>query len=460
LTPNFRIDQLSGAEVEQLLPDNKQTRLIESECIRCHALTNPAKSAGMTASAWQLFLPRMTLKRHWDNPYSGGKFMGSGTPPTDYDDRLSDLSEGLEKYFGPNSLYFSPNSEPPKLDQIKHPPLTEAALKATVHEFDIPTRDVGAHSIMTDSEGNAWFSEIQESGNKIGEFIWRTQTFKEYPLPLPDLRPHTGVIGKDGLVWYPLTAHGIHEKLISLDPRTGKMVMYDFPGNPTIPHTTTLDHDGNIWMSGTGLLKFDVKTHKFAQYQLPIPTGTDYSENVWQSWHNLPGKPALPIDPTIYDVKVDSKGMVWCSIESVGILIRLDPKTGHTKTFVPPDTTSIKGIAIDGDDNIWFAEFWGSYLGKYDQKADKFTIYRPPTPFAMPYGITIDTKNGYVWIADLNGNHMSRLDPKTGNFDEIPFPTAQASARFPGWDPTSGRVWFTEALADKIGYVELDSEVK
>ena len=130
------------------------------------------------------------------------------------------------------------------------------------------------------------------------------------------------------------------------------------------------------------------------------------------------------------------------------------------KVFTPPGTVSIKGIEIDQDDNIWFAEFWGSFIGKYDQKADKFTTYTPPTPFAMPYGITADKKTGRIWFADLNGNHITRLDPKTGKFDEVPFPTQQASARFPGIDPASGRVWFTEAMADKIGYVELDPDVK
>jgi len=61
LTPSFRINQLSSAEVEQLLPDNPDTRLIESECIRCHGLTNPARAGNMLASTWQAFLPRMKV---------------------------------------------------------------------------------------------------------------------------------------------------------------------------------------------------------------------------------------------------------------------------------------------------------------------------------------------------------------------------------------------------------------
>ncbi len=455
MTSGLRLDQFDSSDVEQLIPDNADTRLIKAECIRCHGLTQMARGGSMTATTWPVFLQRMTDGRHWDNPYAGGEFKGSGTPPVDYHDRLLRLSDNLEKYFGPDSLYFSRNAEMPKIEQIKHIPPSDAVLASTIHEFDIPTRDVGAHSIMTDSAGNAWFSEIQERGNKIGKFSWTTQTFTEYSLPIANSRPHTGVIGKDGLIWMPLTAPKIHAKLMSLDPRDGKMEVYDFPGNPVHPHTTALDLDGNVWLSGTGLLKFDVHTHQFKQYKLPIPSGNDYPDTSWQNWHNLPGK-HLPLDQTIYDVKVDSKGMVWCSIQAIGWIFRVDPKTGEAKAFIPPNTVSIKGVEIDGDDNVWFAEFWGSFIGKLDQKTGQFSEYTPPTPFAMPYGLTADRKTGRIWLADLNGNHITRFDPKTGAFDEFPFPTPQASARFPGIDPKSGRVWFTEALADKIGYVELD----
>jgi streptogramin lyase len=455
LTPRFNLSQLTSAEVEQLLPDNREIRLIASECIRCHALTYPARRAGMSASDWAYFLPRMTDSRHWDNPYSGGEFKGSGSDVTDYKGRLSALSNALEKYFGPSSTTFGPAAAPLTIDKVHHLSVSDDVLNATIHEYNIPTRDVGAHSIMTDDAGNAWFSEIQERGNKIGKFDWQTKKFTEYQLPIPSSRPHTGVIDKDGIVWMPLTARNIPARLVSLDPKTGTITPYAFPGNPTRPHTTALDQDGNVWMSGTGLVEFDVKTKKFKEYKLPIPTGTEYSDNTWQGWHNLPAKPPLPIDQTIYDVKADSKGMIWCSIESVGLLIRLNPKTGEAKRFDPPATVSIKGIDVDKDDNVWFAVFWGSAIGKFDQKTEKFSIYKPPTPYAMPYGISVDQKTGMVWYADVNGNFISRFNPKTEKFDEFPIPSAQASARFPGADSDSGRVWFTEAMTDKIGYIEI-----
>ena len=457
LTAHFTINQLSSAEIEQLLPQNAETRLIESDCIRCHGLSNPARGGNMSAATWATFLQKMTDKRNWANPFSSTGPKGTTVPIVGYDDRMNALTSTLEAYFGPGSDYFSPTSELPKKEQIQHPEASDSVLSATIHEFDTPTRNVGAHSILVDDAGNAWFSEIEAAGNKIGKFNWQTKTITEYALPMAGARPRTGVIGKDGLIWVPLSARGVHGKLVSLDSRTGKFASYDFPGSNVQPYTAAVDPDGNIWLSGTALLKFDIKTHQFQAYKLPIPTGTNYSETSWQSWHNLPGKPPLPIDPTISDVKVDSQGMVWCSIQSIGWLIRLDPKNGDAKTFVPPATTSIKGIDIDGDDNIWFAEYWGSFLGKYDQHKGVFDTYKPPTPFAMPYGVSVNRMTGDVWYSDLNGNFVSRFSPTTEKFDEVPFPTPQASPRFIGIDPKSGRVWFTEAMQDKVGYVEMGS---
>jgi virginiamycin B lyase len=440
LAPAFSVAQLTSAEVEELLPNTDQARLLEIECIRCHALTYPARRAGMTATEWSGFIPTMTRGRYFDDPAFSG-------------DRLAALSAALEKYFGPDSQYFGPDATLSQ-NAVRHTTPTDAVLKATMHEFRVPTRDPFAHSITTDAQGNGWFSELSEHGNKIAKFNWETEEFTEYPLPWPHSGPHTGAFDKNGTLWMTLTGATIPAKLASLNPETGEIKTYDFPGNKARTHTLGIDNDGNVWMSGTTLLEFDVKSQQFKEYKLPIPKGTDYSKDTWQAWHNVPGKDPMPIGQNTYDTKADSKGMIWTSIESVGLLIRLNPKTGEMKTFTPPESPSIKGVEVDKDDNVWFAVFWGSRLGKFDQKTEKFTMYTAPTKFAMPYGISADRKTGDIWYADLNGNYITKFDPKTEKFDQYPIPSGQASPRFPAVDPNSGRVWFTEFMNDKIGYLE------
>ena len=65
--------------------------------------------------------------------------------------KLDALSVALEKYFGPDSQYFGPDAEPPTQEQVKHPTVSDATLKATIREYYIPTGvDAFAHSIFVD----------------------------------------------------------------------------------------------------------------------------------------------------------------------------------------------------------------------------------------------------------------------------------------------------------------------
>jgi streptogramin lyase len=92
-------------------------------------------------------------------------------------------------------------------------------------------------------------------------------------------------------------------------------------------------------------------------------------------------------------------------------------------------------------------------LGKLDVKTKKFTLYQPPTLKAKPYGIIQDKKTGYIWFADYGGNNITRFDPKTAQFVEYPIPTKGADPRFVGLD-SKGRLWFAEWWNSKIGVID------
>ena len=151
----------------------------------------------------------------------------------------------------------------------------------------------------------------------------------------------------------------------------------------------------------------------------------------------------------VYDVQVDSKGNVWASVQALGLLIRLDPATGETKIYYPPDTPSIKGLAVDAQDNIWFAGFQGNRLGSLNPKTGTFKLHQAPTGFATPYGLAFDKKTGYIWYADLNGNNISRFDPKTEQFAEYPIPSSNASPRFIALD-SKGRAWVLAEMSEEF----------
>ena len=64
---------------------------------------------------------------------------------------------------------------------------------------------------------------------------------------------------------------------------------------------------------------------------------------------------------------MDSKGKVWVSENNFGYLCRIDPVSGETKEFHPPETNLIKGVEIDAQDNVWFAGFHSNILGRLER---------------------------------------------------------------------------------------------
>jgi virginiamycin B lyase len=446
LTPRFDMTRLTSADLQELLPDNEQTKLIRKHCLACHSFGRIINKRGYTASEWQNFFPVMTrgklplptLKEVLASPEQTGA-----------------LTAALEKYFGPDAPYFGPDADPITTDQIKHTDLTDAALKATIREYTIPTPDSYPHSITVDLHDNPWFSETHAEPNKVGRFDPETEKFVEYTVPISNSMPHTGVVSQDGRYFWVTLFGDSKNPLAAVDRETGKVTTYDFPGNEGRTHTPALDREGNVWCSGSTLLKFDVRTKKFKEYKLPIPPAL---EGTVQVWGKIPGQPPDLLDGFVYDVKADSKGNIWSSIQNSALIIRLDPATGETKTF-HPDTPSVKGLAVDANDNIWFAGFQGNRIGRLDPRTGTIKLYRLPTTFATPYGLALDKKSGYVWYADLNGNNVTRFDPKTEQFDEYPLPTNNSSPRFIELD-SKGRLWFTEFMNGKIGMVDPGGERK
>src|SRR5260221_26464 len=100
---------------------------------------------GSTAAEWAGFLPTMTRGRMFNPRFSPAQ--------------LTNISAALEKYFGPDAPYLGPDAEAPKLDQVKHTDISDAALNATIREYTPPSPGVMSHSIMVDSNDIALFSE-------------------------------------------------------------------------------------------------------------------------------------------------------------------------------------------------------------------------------------------------------------------------------------------------------------
>ena len=237
--------------------------------------------------------------------------------------------------------------------------------------------------------------------------------------------PHSGIVGKDGRAWFTLTTPGL--KIVSVDPETNKIKLYTDPEDKGSSHTMIMDKEGNLWISGHGTVpaslrvwSFNVNTEQFKAYNIPGPS--QYPEDSKGSWEEHPGN---AVRYGTYHLGFDSKGILWTSTLEAGIISRLDPKTGETKQYFPPGVPGIRGMAVDGHDNIWFSDFYNHRLGMLDQKTGTFKMYQPPTRGVGAYGIVVDPKTGYIWYGDQIGNYITRFDPSTQQFADIQFLLAE-----------------------------------
>jgi streptogramin lyase len=437
LTPRVDVALLTSAEMDSLLPDNKDTKLLRATCTGCHNLDTILHRRGMTSDQWQSFIQNMTQDRMPQPKFSAKQ--------------LSVLGPMLEKYFGPDATYFGPDADAPKLQDIKHARLSDEALKATVREYKVPTAGAWTHSLTVDAKRDiAWFSEYDNQSNKIGRFNIASETFQEYPVPTPRAGPHTPIVGLDGRLWMALNG-GVAAKLVSVDPGTNELKEYSWPEEKAGAHTLAVAPDGNLFISSMSspdeFLSFNVKADQFKAYKHALPAA--YPEVSAGAYEQLDSKPV----GITYDVTVDSHGDAWYTEIMLGTIARLDPQTGEVSEYKPPDTPNMNGIMADAQDNIWFSNFMGNKLGKLEVKSGKFTMYQPPTLKAKPYGIIQDKKTGYIWFADYGGNNITRFDPKTAEFVEYPIPTRGADPRFVGLD-SKGRLWFAEWWNSKIGVID------
>src|SRR6202521_4848452 len=446
LSASIDVTRLSGADIESVLPDNAETKLMRSECTGCHSMQHFTLRRGSTAQEWQDFLPTMTRGRY-------PVVIDPKQNPNASQARFIALTNALGKYFGPDAPSMSPDSEPLTIEQIRHANISGAALSATIREYVIATPMPMPHSMSVDQVRRiACWGEESQLANKVGRFDMDTEKFVEYPVETKNAHVHTGLVGKDGRYWVTLPGGG-DSKIVSVAPATGKVTEYKWPEKKGNSHTMNLDKAGHLVMSGGAsgeLWTFDTETEKFGFHKFPVPPS--YPLDSVTYWSKVPGEDLPPVRAVSYDIKIDSKGKFYFTIYDMGTLMSLDPATGETKQYHPQGTPSMRGLTIDAQDNVWFSNYNGHKIGKLDAKSGEIKEYQPPTRNATPYGLAVD-KAGFVWFSDLEGNNITRFDPKTELFVEYPLPTRDAGPKFMDVD-ANGKIWFTEVLGAKIGMID------
>ena len=445
LGSSWSVTQFTGADIDRLIPDDHApAQLLKSTCINCHALDVMLRRRGSTAAQWRAYVEKQMPLRY-------GRNFGASEA------EWKVITGELERWFGPKGQYFGPGAEPPKPEQVRRPTMAPEVARATFLEYTLPNPRSMPHSLAVDQAGRVWIAGWDNPTNAVLRFDIATEQFKTYPVPTPNAVPHTPCVTRDGRVWMALNARGT-AKVALIDPKTDQLVELKWDAKGPGTHSCQEDREGNVWFSSLGesdegFYVYNPKTSQFRSYKYRLPSAYPAGSKALRDTAEGDAPPQQ-VRAGMYDVDVDSGGAGWGGAYSMGMIVRVDPKTGDTKEYYPPDTPQIRGVFVDSQDTVWFAAFDSHKIGKLNPKTGEMKFYQPPTEKAAPYSFVEDRRRGVLWFGDLNGNNLTRFDPRTETFIEYPFPSRNVNPRLGiGIDP-QGRIWFTEFLNGRIGVLD------
>jgi len=301
----------------------------------------------------------------------------------------------------------------------------EAKSNNYVTEFQIPTPCTQPLAIVTDPNGNVWFTET--NAGRIAKFDPQTETFVEY----------------NNAQWANLPAQ--------------RSMMWGIDYAPDASLWFTDEAHDSIW-------KFSIldETYERTDYpkiveSLPQRLAVDGSKIIV---NDFTGNKLTFLDPT-----QSAEGLAYLTIPS------------------PVENSVTGGFGIDADDNIWYTNWLfqqGGILLKLDQNKifeqtnlleqdqtallDFIDIYQFPSGMTTPNGISV-SPDGNIWILDTSSSFFFKFDPDfetftkyiTSNPHESSYGNSTGVVKNPVSRPYwsefdyQGRLVFNEQTANRIG---------
>ena len=245
---------------------------------------------------------------------------------------------------------------------------------------------------------------------------------------------------REGNVW--LVDRGFPHRLVKLDPRTGQQKDYLLPDPKNGHHEVLIDRDGMIWLpehSGVQtsttkrLLGFNPKTEKFEQL-IPMDPNNEVRNSI--KW--------------LQSLALDSKGNIYVGWIMGGAISKWERATNKVSVFRIPTPHAIPyGVVADRNDNIWIALWSGGKIAKFDTTTNQWTEFTPPTSPSQIRRLNVDAKNNIwagIWAAGKRPGKLAKLDQTTGRWTEYTIPWHDAQP-YDVAEDADGNIWFADSPA-------------
>jgi virginiamycin B lyase len=235
------------------------------------------------------------------------------------------------------------------------------------------------HGVIVGPGGAAW---ITDGGlNAIVRVDARSLRVRRFPLPRnrPAANLNTATFDRGGRLWFTGQA-GVYGRL---DPRSGRMRVFDAPRGPGAYGIATTAA-GGVWyasLAGSHVARIDTRSGR-AHIAEP-PTDGQGARRIWP----------------------DSRGRLWVSEWNAGKVAVYDPGTRRWREWrLPGDDPMPYAVFVDESDLVWLTDFGANALVRFDPVRERFRSFRLRSPGASVRQLL--GRPGEVWGAESGADRL------------------------------------------------------
>ena len=356
-----------------------------------------------------------------------------------------------------------------------------------VKEYLIPTECSNPLSVVSDYDGNVWFTQTN-TGN-LGMFNPVTEKFTEYDNPTWPEGGRSMMWGidyaPDGSVWFTDETYDSVWKFSTVTEQYERL-SYPSTDDNSLPQKLLIDGSQIIINDFTGnkLSILDVNLSDTEVNYLSIPSPLDDSvtadfaldenDNIWYTnWLYQQGGILIKFNQNDYRDDVLNSGEQFLPL--------VDYIDGYS---LPIQLLTPNGVTFSDDGRLWIADTTSSSFFSFDPSSEEFIQYVTAepmfetygnqtgvvkSPISRPYWIE-NNDQGQLVFNEQTANNISVMDPKTQSLVEYHVPSKNPNwgdcdngvnvldncgvAQIFDFAISGDKIWFTEWVENKIGVVD------
>jgi virginiamycin B lyase len=268
-------------------------------------------------------------------------------------------------------------------------PTPDRAKRVRLREYKV-FAGARPHDVAPAPDGTVWFTA--QGAGEMGRLDPRTGRSRRVPLGAGSA-PHGVIVGPDDAAW--ITDGGLNA-IVRVDDETHRVRRFPLPATHPAANlnTATFDGRGRLWFTGqSGIYgRLDPRTGRMRVWDAPPgPYGisTTPSGTVWYS--SLAGSHIARVsaDGTIKTaapptegagarrVWPDSRGRLWVSEWNAGQVGVYDPRRNRWQEWKLPGSDPMTyAVYVDETDRVWLTDFGGQALVRFDPETERFETFR------------------------------------------------------------------------------------